>query len=79
PKPFFITLVVWTIISINGWYFFAAGLGSSLGFVPVPEEQQPIDLTFFLLPENLWFYGYFLAIALIFCGFWHLKAMSHPW
>lgn len=79
PKSFFISLVVWTLISILGWYFFAAGLGASLGFAPVPEEQQPIDLSFFLLPENIWFYSYFFLSAIIFCGVWHLKALHHPW
>jgi peptide/bleomycin uptake transporter len=79
PKLFFTSLVVWTLVSILGWYFFAADLGTSLGFAPVPEEQQPIDLSFFLLPENLWFYGYFFLATLLFCGFWHLKAWNHPW
>ncbi|MGM4911213.1 peptide antibiotic transporter SbmA [Rhizobium sp. 768_B6_N1_8] len=79
PKAFFTSLVVWTLAAIFGWYFIAAGLGASLGFAPVPEEQQPIDLSFFLLPENIWFYGYFFLAALIFCGVWHLKALSHPW
>ncbi|EJT04277.1 peptide antibiotic transporter SbmA [Rhizobium sp. CCGE 510] len=79
PKAFFTSLVVWTLISIAGWYLFAAGLGASLGYVPVAEEQQPIDLSFFLLPENIWFYSYFLLSAVIFCGAWHLKALRHPW
>ncbi|EJZ19782.1 peptide antibiotic transporter SbmA [Rhizobium sp. Pop5] len=79
PKSFFISLVVWTLISILGWYFLAAGLGASFGFAPVPEEQQPIDLSFFLLPENIWFYSYFFLSALIFCGSWHLIARNHPW
>ncbi|MCA2408633.1 peptide antibiotic transporter SbmA [Rhizobium leguminosarum bv. viciae 248] len=79
PKAFFTSLAIWTLAAIFGWYFFAAGLGASLGFAPVPEEQQPIDLSFFLLPENVWFYGYFLLSAVIFCGSWHLKALNHPW
>ncbi|MGO4133425.1 peptide antibiotic transporter SbmA [Rhizobium brockwellii] len=79
PKAFFTSLVVWTLISIAGWYLFAANLGASLGYAPVPEEQQPIDLSFFLLPENVWFYSYFLLSALIFCGVWHMKALNHPW
>jgi peptide/bleomycin uptake transporter len=79
PKAFFTSLVVWTLISIAGWYLFAAGLGASLGFAPVAEEQQPIDLSFFLLPENVWFYSYFFLSAVIFCGAWHLKALRHPW
>ncbi|MBY2912883.1 peptide antibiotic transporter SbmA [Rhizobium leguminosarum] len=79
PKAFFTSLAIWTLAAIFGWYFFAAGLGASLGFAPVPEEQQPIDLSFFLLRENLWFYSYFLLSAVIFCGAWHLKALHHPW
>ncbi|MGO6813869.1 peptide antibiotic transporter SbmA [Rhizobium leguminosarum] len=79
PKTFFTSLVVWTLISIAGWYLFAASLGASLGYAPVPEEQQPIDLSFFLLPENVWFYSYFLLSAVIFCAAWHLKALNHPW
>ncbi|WP_072637615.1 peptide antibiotic transporter SbmA [Rhizobium leguminosarum] len=79
PKAFFTSLAIWTLAAIFGWYFFAAGLGASLGFAPVPEEQQPIDLSFFLLPENVWFYGYFLLSAVIFCCAWHLKALNHPW
>ncbi|MBX5159906.1 MULTISPECIES: peptide antibiotic transporter SbmA [unclassified Rhizobium] len=79
PKAFFTSLVVWTLISIAGWYLFAANLGASLGYAPVAEEQQPIDLSFFLLPENVWFYSYFFLTAVIFCGAWHLKALHHPW
>ncbi|TAU77400.1 peptide antibiotic transporter SbmA [Rhizobium ruizarguesonis] len=79
PKAFFTSLVVWTLISIAGWYLFAASFGVSLGYAPVAEEQQPIDLSFFLLPENVWFYGYFLLSAAIFCAAWHLKALNHPW
>ncbi|MET3855622.1 peptide antibiotic transporter SbmA [Rhizobium sp. OAE497] len=79
PKLFFPSIVIWTLIAIAVWYLFAADLGLSLGFTPVPEEQQPIDLSFFLLPENMWFYGYFFLTAMLFCGFWHLKAADHPW
>lgn len=79
PKLFFTSLVVWILVAIAVWYLGAAHLGLSLGFMPVPEEQQPIDLSFFLLPENIWFYGYFFIATVIFCGFWHVKAMNHPW
>ncbi len=79
PKVFFTSLIVWTLVAIFGWYLGAAHLGVTLGFGPVPEDQQPIDLSFFLLRENLWFYGYFFLSGIIFCGFWHLKAINHPW
>jgi peptide/bleomycin uptake transporter len=67
------------LVAIAGWYLFAAGFGAAHGFAPVSEEQQPIDLSFFMLRENLWFYGYFLLSAAIFCGAWHIKAVDHPW
>jgi peptide/bleomycin uptake transporter len=79
PRLLFPSLVVWTLVAILGWYYFAAGFGASHGFAPVGEEQQPYDLTFFLLRENIWFYGYFALMTLIFCGFWYLKAGDHPW
>ncbi|TCR92057.1 peptide antibiotic transporter SbmA [Rhizobium sp. BK376] len=79
PRPFFTSLVVWTLVAILGWYFFAAGFGAAHGFAPVAEEQQPYDLSFFLLRENIWFYGYFVLMTVIFCGFWHFKAIHHPW
>jgi peptide/bleomycin uptake transporter len=79
PRLFFTSLVVWTLIAIAVWYLFVAGLGMSLGFAPVAEDQQPIDLSFFLLPENLWFYGYFFLSSIIFCGAWHVKAINNPW
>jgi peptide/bleomycin uptake transporter len=76
PKLFFSSMVVWTLLAILGWYFFAAGFGAAHGFAPVPQEQQPYDLSFFLLPENLWFYGYFILMTVLFCGFWHFKALQ---
>jgi peptide/bleomycin uptake transporter len=79
PRLFFTSLIVWTLVAIAGWYLFAAGFGAAHGFAPVSEEQQPIDLSFFMLRENLWFYGYFLLSAAMFCGAWHIKAVNHPW
>lgn len=79
PRLFFTSLIVWTLVAIAGWYLVAAGFGAAHGFAPVSEEQQPIDLSFFMLRENLWFYGYFLLSAAIFCGAWHIKAVNHPW
>lgn len=79
PRLFFTSLIVWTLVAIAGWYLFAAGFGATHGFASVPEDQQPIDLSFFLLRENIWFYGYFLLSAVIFCGAWHIRAVNHPW
>ncbi len=80
PRLFFSSLVVWTLICIAVWYTVGADFGTALGFAPLPEGQEPpIDLRFFLTPDNLWFYIYFVTCTVLFCGFWHIKAKDHPW
>ena len=77
PKLFFISAFVWTLVTILAWYFIFSGLGDSLGYVM--PEQEPFDLTYFLVPANLWFYGYFACCLLLFGGVWTIIAKDHPW
>ncbi len=80
PRLFFTSLVVWTLICIAIWYTVGVHAGTALGFAPLPEGQEPpIDLRFFLTPDNLWFYIYFVACTVIFGLFWQIKAKDHPW
>ncbi|PWE56902.1 peptide antibiotic transporter SbmA [Metarhizobium album] len=80
PKLFFTSLVVWTAICIAIWYTVGVDAGIALGFSPLPEGQEPpIDLRFFLTPDNLWFYIYFVTCTLAFGAFWKIKARHHPW
>lgn len=79
PKLFFTSAIVWTLVCIFGWYLYAAGLGDSLGFAAPADGKEPFDLTYFLMPTNLWFYGYFLLSLAVFGVFWSIKAHSHPW
>ncbi|CAN7534085.1 peptide antibiotic transporter SbmA [Rhizobium sp. LjRoot30] len=80
PKLFFTSLVVWTAICIAIWYTVGVDAGIALGFSPLPEGQEPpIDLRFFLTPDNLWFYIFFVVCTLAFGAFWKIKARNHPW
>jgi len=79
PKLLFSSLAVWSLLAILVWYFVAAPFGLSLGFLPPAEGKEPIDLSFFLLSDNLWFYAYFLLCTALFCGFWQIRAKDHPW
>ncbi|OJT99108.1 MAG: peptide transporter [Rhizobium sp. 63-7] len=80
PKLFFTSLVVWTAVCIAIWYTVGVDAGIALGFSPLPEGQEPpIDLRFFLTPDNLWFYIFFVVCTLAFGAFWKIKARHHPW
>ncbi|MDE1992528.1 MAG: peptide antibiotic transporter SbmA [Rhizobiaceae bacterium] len=79
PKLFFTSLVVWTLICIALWYGAVASLGDHLGFVMPAEGQEPYDLSFFLVPGNVWFYGYFLLCVVVIGVIWHILARNHPW
>ncbi|MGG7519043.1 peptide antibiotic transporter SbmA [Allorhizobium undicola] len=79
PKLFFTSAIIWTLVAIFGWYLFAEGLGQNLGFVSPEGMAEPFDLTFFLMPENLWFYGYFVLVMAIFGAAWNVIARDHEW
>ncbi|POO57977.1 peptide antibiotic transporter SbmA [Agrobacterium rosae] len=77
PKQFFLSAVVWAFVAILAWYFIVSGIGNSLGYVM--PEQEPFDLTYFLVPANLFFYAYFVLCLVFFGGIWTLIAKDHPW
>jgi peptide/bleomycin uptake transporter len=77
PKQFFLSAVVWAFVAILAWYFIVSGIGNSLGYVM--PEQEPFDLTYFLVPANLFFYAYFVLCLVLFGGIWTLIAKDHPW
>jgi peptide/bleomycin uptake transporter len=77
PKLFAISGVVWAIVTILAWYFVFDGVGASLGYVM--PEQEPFDLSYFLVPANLWFYAYLAVCLGLFGGVWTVIAKDHPW
>jgi peptide/bleomycin uptake transporter len=80
PKLFFTSLAVWTLACIALWYTVGERAGVALGYGPLgPDQQPPIGLDFFVLPDNLFFYAFFLVCTALFCGVWHVVAAAHPW
>lgn len=80
PKLFFTSSVLWMLVCIAIWYTVGESAGVALGYGPLAEgAEPPIGLDFFVLPDNLFFYAYFLLCILLFCGFWHIRAGDHPW
>ncbi|NTF08158.1 peptide antibiotic transporter SbmA [Agrobacterium rubi] len=77
PKLFFTSAVVWAFVAILAWYFIISGVGNSFGYVM--PEQEPFDLSYFLVPANLFFYAYFALCLVLFGGIWTLIAKDHPW
>jgi len=80
PKLFFSSLVVWTLLAIAVWYTVGAGFGATIGLPPLPEgTNPPIGLGYFVTPDNLWFYLYFVICTVLFGAFWQVRAKDHPW
>ena len=79
PKLFFMSAAIWTVVSILAWYFVFDGLGQSLGFTTPEGSPDRFDLTYFLMPTNIWFYSYFAITLLLFGAAWSTIAKDNPW
>jgi peptide/bleomycin uptake transporter len=54
-------------------------MGSALGFsMPLPDADPVIGIGYFVTPQFLWFYCYYIVIAGLFTLFWFFFA-PHPW
>ncbi|MBP0617258.1 peptide antibiotic transporter SbmA [Jiella mangrovi] len=79
PKPFFLSLLVWTAIAIALWYAGGDQLGAQFGMPPFGPGLEPaVGISLFWSPPFLWFYLYFAAFTLPFYAFWRFYA-PHPW
>lgn len=79
PRPFFISVVIWTLICTGAWYAGASDLGAWFGLTPpAPDAPPVIGPGFFVTPDFLWFYVYWLVATLIYYAFWKIRG-PHPW
>jgi peptide/bleomycin uptake transporter len=79
PRPFFISVVVWTAIVCASWYLGGDTLGTFIGLPPeAPDAAPVIGGRVFFTPSFLWFYVYFTAAVLLFHLFWRVIA-PNPW
>jgi peptide/bleomycin uptake transporter len=79
PKLFFISAAVFSFVAILAWYFIFAGIGDRAGFGLPEGASEPYDLTYFLMPSNLYFYAYFTICLLLFGAAWSFIAKDNPW
>ncbi len=79
PRPFFLSAVIWTVVSIAIWYMFGEGIATALGFAMPPPDAEPIvGVQVFWQPDFLFFYLYYAVVALLFYAFWRYYD-PHPW
>ena len=79
PKLLFSSAVLWAAVTVFIWYTVGDSIGSALGFTFSPADAPPIiGLGYFVTPEFLWFYVYFISICALFCAFW-FKFSPHIW
>jgi peptide/bleomycin uptake transporter len=79
PRPFFWSVLLWTVVAVLSWYAFGEQLGAAVGLPPLPEGTQPVvGISVFWSAPFLWFYFYYAVVVAIFAGFWMLYS-PHPW
>ena len=79
PGPFFISVIVWAFITSLIWYTLGDSLGTALGFnLPAEDAPAVIGIGYFVTPQFLWFYCYYIFVVGVFSVFW-FRIDPHPW
>lgn len=82
PKLFFTSLLIWAAIVVLFWFTLGADVGELLGFEFAEEGAPPvIGMGFFVTPDFLWFYLYFIMATIPFWLFWQTLSPNkwHRW
>ena len=77
PKWFFISVVIWAVITSTLWYTFKLEIGAFFG-LDLSEAEPIIGLGFFVTDAFILFYGYYIAAIVLFAAFW-FKVAPHKW
>ena len=77
PKWFFISVVIWAVITSVIWYSFKLEIGAFFG-LDLSEAEPIIGLGFFVTDAFILFYGYYIAAIVLFAAFW-FKVAPHKW
>jgi peptide/bleomycin uptake transporter len=79
PKPFFISVLIWSALGVAIWYSVGGSIGAAIGFdLPAPEADNIVGLNYFYSQPFLWFYLFFIVWVGLFAAFWFIYA-PHPW
>jgi peptide/bleomycin uptake transporter len=77
PKWFFLSVVIWSLISSLIWYGFKLQIGAFFGLNLEPTTAV-IGLGHFVTDSFLLFYGYYFVAVSLFTLFW-FKVSPHKW
>ena len=75
---FFLSLVLWCVVTVAVWYSVGTDIGSALGFAVTKDAEPVIGLGHFITSEFIWFYLYFIAVTVLFAMFWFWYS-PHKW
>lgn len=71
PRLFFSSAILWALLAVLVWFFFARDAGALIGLPNPPADAAPIlGVTRFLSPPFLWFYLYFGTAVAVYAGAW---------
>jgi peptide/bleomycin uptake transporter len=76
PKLFFISLAVWAVICITGWYTIGPTIAGWIGLGGTSEGIIGVEK--FISDPFLWYYIYYTVCAVAFYLFWRTYR-PHPW
>lgn len=77
PKWFFLSVVIWSVITSTIWYSFKVEMGAFFG-LDLSDAEPVIGLGFFATDSFILFYGYYIAAVALFAAFW-FKVSPHKW
>jgi peptide/bleomycin uptake transporter len=79
PRPFFWSVMIWSLITVLLWFFAAKDWGQYIGLPNAAADAPPmIGVSVFWSKPFIWFYIYFAAITAIFAAVWW-RLHPHPW
>ena len=81
PRPalFFTSAVLWAVVTVALWYGFGDALMTAVGFHLPPADAAPvIGIGYFVTPQFIGFYLYYVTATALFSGAWFLLS-PHPW
>ena len=79
PRMFFSSAVLWSLLAVLVWFFFARDAGGLIGLPNPPADTAPIvGVTRFVSPPFLWFYLYFGGAVAAFAAVWRVLD-PNPW
>ncbi len=76
PRLFFISLVLWAVVCITGWYTIGDTLSSVIGLAI--SGQEIIGAGRFWSKSFIWFYVYYTVCVGLFAAFWWQRS-RHEW